>query len=88
MVGDERKVWQQLASFNGQNYHVWARKMKTIMIANDLWDLVKNGFTDTTDPALFAALTNNQKTQLRETRRKDAKAMSMIEAALTEAFLE
>ena len=56
------------------------------MIANDLWHLVISGFTDTTDPSQFDVLTNNQKNQLREMRRKDAKAMSMIEVALIEAL--
>ena len=37
-----------------------------------------------TDPTQYAALTNNQKTQLKESRRKDAKALSLIEAAMIE----
>lgn len=83
MVEGERKVSQDVPFFNGENCHVCARKMKTI---NDLWDLEKNGFTHTIDPVLFVALTNNQKTQLKETRRKDAKTMSFMEANLTRAL--
>ena len=52
----------------------------------DLWDLVKTGLTDTTKPIQFAALTNNQKTRFKEIRRKDAKAMNLIEAALTKSL--
>ena len=38
------------------------------------------------DPTQYAALTNNQKTQLKESRRKDAKALSHIEATMTETI--
>ena len=54
------------------------------MVENDLWEFVVNGFNDVTDPAQYATLTNAQKTQLQDSRRKDAKALSLIEAAMTE----
>ena len=50
MVGDTRKVWQWPLSFNGQNYDTWAKKMKKIMVANNLWEFVINGFNDVTGP--------------------------------------
>ena len=43
-----------------------------------------NEFKDVIDPTHYAALTNVQKTQLKESRRKDAMALSLIEAAMTE----
>ena len=86
MAGEAGKIWQQPPLFNGQNYDIWAKKMKTIMVANDLWELLVNGFNDVTDPAPYAALTNAQKTQLKESRRKDAKALSLIEVAMTETI--
>ena len=36
MVGNAGKIWQQPPPFNGQNYDTWPKKMKTIMVANDL----------------------------------------------------
>ena len=60
--------------------------MKTIMVENDLWDFITNGFNDVIDPTQYAALTNNQKTHLKKSRRKDAKALSLIEAAMTETI--
>ena len=57
--------------------------MKTIMVANDLWEFIINGFNDVTDPTQCAALTNNQKTCVKDSRRKDAKALSLIEATMT-----
>ncbi len=56
------------------------------MVANDLWEFVVNRFNDVTDPTQYVTLTNAQKTHLKESRRKDAKALSLIEAAMTETF--
>lgn len=53
------------------------------MVANDLWEFMMNGFNDITDPTQYAALTNPQKTQLKESRRKDAKSLSLIEVVVT-----
>ena len=36
------------------------------------------------DPTQYAALTNNQKTHLKESMKKDAKALSLIKVAMTE----
>ena len=38
------------------------------------------------DPTQYAALTNEQKTHLKESRRKDAKALSLIEARMTKTI--
>ena len=43
-----------------------------------------NGFNDVIDPTQYVALTNPQKTPLKESRRKDAKALSLIEATMIE----
>ena len=56
------------------------------MVANDLWEFLVNGFNDVTDLAQYAALTNAQKTHSKESRRKDAKALSLIEASMTETI--
>ena len=53
------------------------------MVANDLWEFVVNVFNDATYPTQYATLNNNQKTQLKDSRRKDAKALSLIEVAMT-----
>ena len=45
-----------------------------------------NGFNDVTDLTRYATLTNNQKTRLKESRRKDAKALSLIEETITETI--
>jgi hypothetical protein len=54
------------------------------MVANELCEFVVNGFIDVTESTQFASLIKNQKTQLKESRRKDAKALIFFEAAMTE----
>ena len=56
------------------------------MVVNDLWEFLISGLNDVTDSTLSTSLTNNQKTQLKESRRKDAKALSLIEVAMTKNF--
>jgi hypothetical protein len=56
--------------------------MKTITIVNDLWEFVINGFNDVTVQVMYVALSNPQKTQLKESTRKDAKALSLIKAPM------
>ena len=60
--------------------------MKTIIVANGLWEFVVNRFNDLTNPTQYSSLTNNQKTQVNESRRKDEKALSLIEAAMVETI--
>ena len=86
MVGDEGKTWQSPFSFNGQNYDTWAKKMKTICMANDLWEFVINAFNNISYLAQYTTLTNAYKNHLKESRRKDAKALSLIEASMAETI--
>ena len=51
---------------------------------NDLWEFVINGFNDITNPTQYATLTNAQKTHLKESRRKDVKVLSLMEATMEE----
>ena len=51
MAGDVENIWQHTLSFNGKNYDTWEKEMKTMMIANDLWVFVVNGFNDVTNLA-------------------------------------
>ena len=53
------------------------------MVTNDMWEFVVNGFNNVTNPTQYAALNNNQKTHLKESRREDAKAISLIETTMT-----
>ncbi|GMP42450.1 hypothetical protein CsSME_00012198 [Camellia sinensis var. sinensis] len=69
--------------FNGENFDFWYVKMRTIFVCTELWDLVENGFEEPEDEE---ALTNPQKNQLKEQRKKDSKALSFIQQGVSKAI--
>ncbi|XP_074283722.1 uncharacterized protein LOC141608081 [Silene latifolia] len=62
----------------GVNYQLRELKMKTLFRSQELWELVENGFEDTKPTEPDAAL--------KEKRKKDAKALFIIQQALEEEF--
>ncbi|KAG6403222.1 hypothetical protein SASPL_135439 [Salvia splendens] len=66
----------QIPNFRGEKYHLWSLKMKTMFKSQELWDLVENGFTE---PNPAPAVPDQQ---LRENRKKDAKALFFIQSAI------
>ncbi|XP_054796402.1 uncharacterized protein LOC129301825 isoform X2 [Prosopis cineraria] len=57
-----------------KNYEFWSLKMKTMFKSQELWDLVENGFEDNQ--------TDKPDQPLREKRKKDSKALFLIQQAL------
>ncbi|XP_074310475.1 uncharacterized protein LOC141646503 [Silene latifolia] len=76
--GASSNGYSQLPIFKGVNYQFWELKMKTLFRSQELWELVENGFEDTKPTEPDAAL--------KEKRKKDAKALFIIQQALEEEF--
>ena len=80
--------------FNGTNYDFWAVKIKTILIAFDLWDVIEAGIQShqslevaigSGDEESEAEKTTLQtSTTSRENKIKNGKALSFIQGALTD----
>lgn len=78
--------------FNGVNYDFWELKMETILISNDLWDVIEFDMQTNTK------VTNNferegdeiepEETVSRERRIKNAKALSLIQEAILMNFFQ
>lgn len=64
----------QLPVFKGVNYHFWSLKMKTLFKSQELWSSVESGFEDDG--------TEEPDQALKEKRKKDAKALFIIQQAL------
>ncbi|XP_073301409.1 uncharacterized protein [Primulina huaijiensis] len=62
--------------FKGECYEFWNIKMKTLFKSQDLWDLVEGGFND--DDA--------DESRLRENRKKDSKALFILQQAVHETI--
>ena len=64
--------------FNGEKYEWWSIKVKTLLRSQELWDLVEYGFVDILEP------TQEEEERLRENKRKDAKALFILQQAVHE----
>ncbi|XP_045795365.1 uncharacterized protein LOC123889897 [Trifolium pratense] len=65
--------------FVGENYHLWAAKMKTYLRAQSLWDVVENG---STPPVLPNNPTVAQIRNHNEEVAKEGRSLAIIHAAL------
>nr|TKS14748.1 hypothetical protein D5086_0000039170 [Populus alba] len=80
--------------FNGTNYDFWAVKMETILIAFDLWDVIEVGIKSHQSPEIATGSSDEESeaeqttlhasTTSREDKIKNAKALSLIQGALTD----
>lgn len=68
--------------FKGENFGFW---MKTMFVSQDLWDYVENGYTEP-DAHTLARRTQDQRNQLKENRKKDSKALFIIQQAVHDSI--
>ena len=50
--------------FNGENYHIWAARMEAHLEANDLWEVVEEGYKVPplpTNPTMAQIMNNKEK---------------------------
>ncbi|CAL8167828.1 unnamed protein product [Prunus armeniaca] len=67
--------------FNGENFDFWQIKMKTIFRSHGLWEMVHNGYKI---PVKEEALTETKRKLLREYAVKDARALGIIQGAVSD----
>ncbi|KAF8394079.1 hypothetical protein HHK36_020284 [Tetracentron sinense] len=67
--------------FDGENYDFWCVKMKTLFLSYDIWEIVEEGYEE---PENVETLSNARKQQLKETKRKDAKALHLIQQGVAD----
>ncbi|KAD4386084.1 hypothetical protein E3N88_26253 [Mikania micrantha] len=60
-----------LPIFKGEGYDFWSIRMKTILMSQDLWEFIATGYNEE----------DNDRTRLRDHRKKDARALSLIQQA-------
>nr|XP_011470671.1 PREDICTED: uncharacterized protein LOC105353321 [Fragaria vesca subsp. vesca] len=68
--------------FSGENFDFWIIKMETVFISRDLLSYVNEGYVV---PAA-EGMTNAQRTELRANIKKDAKALGILQTAITDAI--
>lgn len=67
--------------FNEVNYDFQRIKMRTILVSQQLWSLIEDGYEE---PEKTEALLEAQKQELENTIKKDAKALSLIQSAISD----
>ncbi|KAJ8644821.1 hypothetical protein MRB53_006569 [Persea americana] len=65
--------------FKGENYEFWSIRVKTILRSQDLWDFVETGLTE---PEEGAELSTAAEAKFNEAKKKDAKALAIIQQAV------
>ncbi|CAA0809141.1 Unknown protein [Striga hermonthica] len=69
----------QVPILNKSNFDNWSIKMKALLGAHDVWEIVENGYEEPPDEA---TLSQQQKERLRDSRKRDKKALFLIYQAL------
>jgi hypothetical protein len=82
MAQNNGSVKFQIPLFCGDNYEYWSVKMRTLFISQDLWMLVSAGYTEPADQAAYTLLSVDQKNELKENRKKDAKALFLLQTGV------
>ncbi|XP_020245115.1 uncharacterized protein LOC109844741 [Asparagus officinalis] len=81
-------IQPQIPKLMKTNYDNWSIQMKVLLGSQDLWDLVENGYTEPESPAAEATLTATQKSELKEVRKRDKKALFLIFQGVDESAFE
>ncbi|KAE8735609.1 hypothetical protein F3Y22_tig00000340pilonHSYRG00771 [Hibiscus syriacus] len=78
----------QVPTLNNNNYDNWSIKMKALLGSQDVWDIIEKGYNEPADDDAFATLTPDQKTTLKDSRKRDKKALYLIYQALDDDGFE
>ncbi|XP_047340867.1 UPF0481 protein At3g47200-like [Impatiens glandulifera] len=65
--------------FDGEGYEIWSKKMKTLFLSLDLWDLVQHGYEE-------EGFEENSMIRLRECKIKDAKCLLIIQQGVSNSI--
>ncbi|KHN12331.1 hypothetical protein glysoja_034423, partial [Glycine soja] len=74
----------QMPMLTKNNYDNWSIKMKALLGAQDVWDIVENGFEEQDE----ASLSQGVKETLKESRKRDKKALFLIYQLVDEDTFE
>ena len=72
---------------SGNNYEYWSLKMKALFRGKDVWEIVQNGYIEPRDQTEYNTLTQVEKDDMRELRKKDRNAMFYIHQVMHESIL-
>ena len=86
MATNNSVVQPQIPMLLERNYDTWFIKIRTILRAQDLWEFVTIGYHEPADQSAKLALTNAECVLLKENRKKDNKALGLIQQGLSQSI--
>ncbi|KAJ4700583.1 Retrovirus-related Pol polyprotein from transposon TNT 1-94 [Melia azedarach] len=78
----------QVPILNRSNYDNWSIKMKALLGAQDVWEVVEKGYNEPRDDVAISVLTQAQRDTLKDSRKRDKKALYVIYQALDDDAFE
>ena len=75
----------QVPMLNKSNYDNWSIKMKALLGSQDVWEIVEKGYVE---PENDGGLSQAQKDSLRDSRKRDKKALYLIYQGLDDDAFE
>ncbi|KAK6154900.1 hypothetical protein DH2020_009148 [Rehmannia glutinosa] len=75
----------QVPQLKGNDFENWSIKMKALLGAHDVWEIVEKGYEETKDES---TLSSTEKDSLKDSRKKDKKALFLIYQALDDDGFE
>ena len=80
-------IQPQIPRLSKDNYENWCIQMKALFGSQDLWEIVTDGYVEPTMEQ-EAAYTADQRTVLKDQRKKDKKALFLVYQGLDESTFE
>ncbi|KAJ4719087.1 Retrovirus-related Pol polyprotein from transposon TNT 1-94 [Melia azedarach] len=78
----------QVPILNRSNYDNLSIKMKALLGAQDVWEVVEKGYNEPRDDVAISVLTQAQRDTLKDSRKRDKKALYVIYQALDDDAFE
>ncbi|ESQ47415.1 hypothetical protein EUTSA_v10028209mg [Eutrema salsugineum] len=77
----DAQMQMRLPLFNGESHELWSIKMRTLLMARDLWDIVENGVSEENTNQSLEESAKRQK----YLRIKDMTALHMLQMSVTDS---
>ncbi|KAL5786504.1 hypothetical protein ACOSQ2_008896 [Xanthoceras sorbifolium] len=74
----------QVPTLKNENYDNWSIKMKAFLGAHDVWEVIEKGYTELEDES---TLSQTQKDSLKDSRKRDKKALYVTSRISGDEFL-
>ncbi|XP_016742956.1 uncharacterized protein [Gossypium hirsutum] len=83
-----KMIQPQIPKLIKKNYGNWSIQMKALLGSQDCWDVVEKGYVELENAVAEVALTNEEKSVLKEARKKDKRALFFIFQGVDESTFE